>query len=116
MVYRFCACTMHPYLLLSSMASDVLVNLTKNVSSGSGVKSQRLRSSTTSLKQFYQGYGPLTRIVVAHPISLNIQKKDRDWSHDAFNLTTRLLQLNPEFYTIWNYRRNILLYGIFANK
>jgi geranylgeranyl transferase type-2 subunit alpha len=44
------------------------------------------------------------------------RKKDRDWSHDAFNATTRLLQLNPEFYTIWNYRRNILLYGIFANN
>jgi len=44
------------------------------------------------------------------------RKKDRDWSHDAFNATTRLLQINPEFYTIWNYRRNILLYGIFANN
>ena len=98
------------------MASDALVNLTKNASSGSDVKSRRLRSSTTSLMQFYQRYGPLFRIFVVNQTSSNIQKKDRDWSHDAFNATTRLLQLNPEFYTIWNYRRNILLYGIFANR
>jgi len=41
------------------------------------------------------------------------RKKNRDWSRDAFDLTTRLLQINPEFYTIWNYRRNIMLNGIF---
>ena len=71
MVHHFCACTMDPYLLLlSSMASDVLVNLTKNANSGSGVKSRRLRSSTTSLKQFYQGYTdpPLPRIFKTHRI------------------------------------------------
>ncbi|KAF8906800.1 hypothetical protein CPB84DRAFT_1822739 [Gymnopilus junonius] len=43
------------------------------------------------------------------------RKKERDWSRDAFDLTTRLLQINPEFYTIWNYRRLILLNGLFVN-
>ncbi|KAF9483826.1 rab-protein geranylgeranyltransferase [Pholiota conissans] len=43
-------------------------------------------------------------------------KKQQDWSQDAFTLTTRLLQVNPEFYTIWNYRRNILTKGIFHNS
>jgi len=41
------------------------------------------------------------------------RKKNEDWSKDAFDLTTRLLQINPEFYTIWNYRRHIMLNGIF---
>ncbi|OBZ75732.1 Geranylgeranyl transferase type-2 subunit alpha [Grifola frondosa] len=41
------------------------------------------------------------------------KKKSKEWSKDAFALTTRLLHINPEFYTVWNYRRNILLHGIF---
>lgn len=44
------------------------------------------------------------------------QKKNNDWSKDAFDLTTKLLQINPEFYTIWNYRRNILLNGVFPAR
>lgn len=46
----------------------------------------------------------------------NFQKKNRDWSQEAFQLTTQILQLNPEFYTVWNYRRNILVNGIFLQK
>ncbi|EAU88364.2 RAB-protein geranylgeranyltransferase [Coprinopsis cinerea okayama7 len=42
------------------------------------------------------------------------RKKESDYSEDAFKLTTRLLHINPEFYTIWNYRRNILLKGLFT--
>ncbi|KAF7359357.1 Rab-protein geranylgeranyltransferase [Mycena sanguinolenta] len=34
----------------------------------------------------------------------------------ALDLTTRILQINPEFYTVWNYRRNILLQGIFPER
>ncbi|KAK2467050.1 hypothetical protein APHAL10511_001308 [Amanita phalloides] len=41
------------------------------------------------------------------------RKKSKDYSSEAFDLTTRLLKINPEFYTIWNYRRNICLQGIF---
>lgn len=44
------------------------------------------------------------------------QKQSRDYSKEAFDLTTRLLQANPEFYTIWNYRRNILVNGIFPSR
>ncbi|KZT26484.1 rab-protein geranylgeranyltransferase, partial [Neolentinus lepideus HHB14362 ss-1] len=44
------------------------------------------------------------------------KKKSRDWSKDAFEATSRLLQINPEFYTIWNYRRNIMLHGLFVNS
>ena len=45
-----------------------------------------------------------------------VQKKNGDWSKGAFDLTTQLLQVNPEFYTIWNYRRNIMLNGLFPAR
>ncbi|TFK42750.1 rab-protein geranylgeranyltransferase [Crucibulum laeve] len=54
-------------------------------------------------------YLALTRDVLS-------RKKASDWSEDAFNLTTKLLQVNPEFYTVWNYRRNILLRGLFPQR
>ncbi|KAJ7273233.1 rab-protein geranylgeranyltransferase [Mycena rebaudengoi] len=44
------------------------------------------------------------------------RKASNDWSRDAFNVTTNILQVNPEFYTAWNYRRNILLRGIFPES
>ncbi|KAJ7684689.1 rab-protein geranylgeranyltransferase [Mycena polygramma] len=44
------------------------------------------------------------------------KKASNDWSRDAFNLTTRVLRINPEFYTVWNYRRNILLQGLFPES
>ncbi|CED84161.1 Protein geranylgeranyltransferase type II, alpha subunit [Phaffia rhodozyma] len=34
----------------------------------------------------------------------------------SFDLTTKALQLNPELYTAWNYRRKILLRGLFPNS
>jgi geranylgeranyl transferase type-2 subunit alpha len=46
----------------------------------------------------------------------NIQKRLRDYSVEAFGLTNELLDLNPEFYTIWNYRRLILLEGMFKER
>ncbi|KZT11433.1 rab-protein geranylgeranyltransferase, partial [Laetiporus sulphureus 93-53] len=44
------------------------------------------------------------------------KKKNKDWSKDAFDLTTRVLHMNSEFYTVWNYRRNILLNGLFPKS
>ncbi|KAG9318253.1 rab-protein geranylgeranyltransferase [Chiua virens] len=48
--------------------------------------------------------------------SVLARKKAHDWSRDAFDQTQHLLERNPEFYTIWNYRRNILLNGIFPQS
>ncbi|KAJ4493487.1 hypothetical protein C8J55DRAFT_447115 [Lentinula edodes] len=44
------------------------------------------------------------------------RKKQNDWSREALRATTQLLQVNPEFYTIWNYRRHILVNGIFPES
>ncbi|KAL5529297.1 hypothetical protein ACEPAG_5282 [Sanghuangporus baumii] len=43
------------------------------------------------------------------------RKKAKDWSLESLNLTTRLLTLNPELYTVWNYRRDIFTNGIFVD-
>ncbi|KAJ7445740.1 hypothetical protein B0H11DRAFT_2086653 [Mycena galericulata] len=44
------------------------------------------------------------------------KKASNDWSREAFDLTTRILLINPEFATAWNFRRNILLHGIFPGS
>ncbi|XP_006458270.1 hypothetical protein AGABI2DRAFT_216711 [Agaricus bisporus var. bisporus H97] len=44
------------------------------------------------------------------------RKKQNDLSEDALRLTDKLLQVNPEFYTVWNYRRNIFLNGLFPHR
>ena len=47
---------------------------------------------------------------------LYVQKKRKDWSKEALDLTLRVLRINPEHYTVWNYRRNILLNGVFPTR
>ncbi|KZV64464.1 cytochrome P450 [Peniophora sp. CONT] len=48
------------------------------------------------------------------------RKREGDYSQEAFDLTTRMLSTgpvpNPEFYTVWNYRRHILLKGLFPQS
>jgi geranylgeranyl transferase type-2 subunit alpha len=38
----------------------------------------------------------------------------RDYSPETFQLTSKLLRLNPEYYTIWNVRRRCLISGSFS--
>jgi len=40
-------------------------------------------------------------------------RSERNWGEEAFRQTTTLLLRNPEYYSVWNYRRNILLNGLF---
>jgi len=44
------------------------------------------------------------------------RRRAKDYSDKALELTTELLRLNPEFYSIWNYRREIFLKGLFPNS
>lgn len=51
-----------------------------------------------------------TSLIRAKPDYFGLwQRSAGDHSPDAFDLTTKVLDLNPEFYTIWNYRREIML-------
>ncbi|KAK4216216.1 hypothetical protein QBC37DRAFT_417603 [Rhypophila decipiens] len=36
------------------------------------------------------------------------------YTPETFQLTSKLLQLNPEYYTVWNARRRLLIYGLFS--
>ena len=60
------------------------------------------------------------KVLVCHaymtPPPPSTQKNSTDYGKESFALTTRLLHVNPEFYTVWNYRRLILLNGIFPTR
>lgn len=49
-------------------------------------------------------------------LKLVMQKKAKEYNIAALDKTTKLLDLNPEFYTIWNYRRSILVDGLFPDS
>ncbi|KAI8920816.1 geranylgeranyltransferase type II [Powellomyces hirtus] len=41
--------------------------------------------------------------------AISKKRKGNEYDDEAFKLTTKLLSLNPEFYTMWNFRRRIIL-------
>ncbi|TPX64857.1 hypothetical protein SpCBS45565_g05600 [Spizellomyces sp. 'palustris'] len=51
------------------------------------------------------------KIAEYRTLCAEVQQKRNDKSYDdeAFQLTTKLLSINPEYYTMWNLRRQILL-------
>ncbi|KAF8505361.1 rab-protein geranylgeranyltransferase, partial [Hysterangium stoloniferum] len=44
------------------------------------------------------------------------RRNAQDISEESLNLTAELLAMNPEFYTVWNYRRHVLSTGIFPKR
>ncbi|CCT71919.1 related to geranylgeranyl transferase alpha chain [Fusarium fujikuroi] len=42
------------------------------------------------------------------------QISDNNYGAETFQLTSKLLRLNPEYYTIWNARRRCLIYGLLS--
>lgn len=46
---------------------------------------------------------------------MSAKLKGGDYSHGTLQLTSRLLNLNPEYYTIWNHRR-LILEHVFAKE
>ncbi|KAG8905966.1 Rab geranylgeranyltransferase [Tulasnella sp. 403] len=49
-------------------------------------------------------------------LGLQEKKKSKEWSQEAFDLTTQLLRSNPELYTVWNYRRDVMTNGLFLQR
>ncbi|KAH6969866.1 hypothetical protein DER45DRAFT_67585 [Fusarium avenaceum] len=51
-----------------------------------------------------------------HDLEDDIRKKisDNNYGPETFQLTSKLLRLNPEYYTIWNARRRCLIYGLLS--
>lgn len=48
--------------------------------------------------------------------SNDAQKEANEWSQVALQLTEELLSINPEHYTVWNYRRDIFTNLVFAER
>jgi geranylgeranyl transferase type-2 subunit alpha len=42
------------------------------------------------------------------------QVTERQYTVEVLELTSKLLKRNPEYYTIWNVRRRLLIYGLFS--
>jgi geranylgeranyl transferase type-2 subunit alpha len=42
------------------------------------------------------------------------QIAERQYTVEVLELTSKLLKKNPEYYTIWNVRRRLLIYGLFS--
>jgi geranylgeranyl transferase type-2 subunit alpha len=38
------------------------------------------------------------------------KRKAKDYSEETFLLTEKMLRNNPDFYTLWNFRREILIF------
>ncbi|ORY30606.1 hypothetical protein BCR39DRAFT_564865 [Naematelia encephala] len=78
-----------------------------------GIKRSRLSAQAEEAKRIkeqakIEAYVGLQDDVLA-------RKRSKDYTTEALKKTTDLLDLNPEFYTIWNYRRHIFLRGLFPN-
>ncbi|KAL8827627.1 MAG: hypothetical protein Q9170_006939 [Blastenia crenularia] len=39
---------------------------------------------------------------------VNTEMLEKNFTKDIFNMTSKLLEMNPEYYTVWNYRRLLL--------
>jgi geranylgeranyl transferase type-2 subunit alpha len=67
------------------------------------LKTSQCRSET-ELNAIQKKADSLSKTVLA----LLASKKREDYSDDALDLTTKILSSNPDFYSVWNYRREIL--------
>ena len=45
-----------------------------------------------------------------------MQIEERQYTLEVLELTSKLLKKNPEYYTIWNVRRRLLIHGLFSNS
>ncbi|WVQ84352.1 hypothetical protein IAT38_006504 [Cryptococcus sp. DSM 104549] len=72
-----------------------------------GVKRTRITPEAAEAKRIKE----LSKIEAYLALEQDVleRKQAKDYSLDALQKTNQLLDLNPEFYTIWNYRRSILL-------
>ncbi|KAI0737062.1 rab-protein geranylgeranyltransferase, partial [Irpex lacteus] len=79
-----------------------------------GVK--RIRYSREALEAKEQRDKAKLKEYLALTDDILARVKEEDYSREAFDLTTRMLRINPEFYTVWNYRKTILLKEIFPKS
>ena len=59
-------------------------------------------AETSASRAKYAAYQQLVTVLLE-------AKQKKDYSTETFALTSKILKLNPDFYTFWNYRREIIL-------
>ncbi|BEI83252.1 hypothetical protein CcaverHIS002_0311200 [Cutaneotrichosporon cavernicola] len=79
-----------------------------------GIKRTRLSKEAEQARRLkevskIQAYTELQEDVFA-------MKRGNEYTLEALEKTNKLLDLNPEFYTVWNYRRHILTRGLFPSS
>ncbi|KPM41198.1 hypothetical protein AK830_g5365 [Neonectria ditissima] len=62
--------------------------------------------------QKYRSLEEQIRSQVSHALSQCIA--EGQYGQETFHLTSKLLRLNPEYYSIWNARRRCLIYGLLS--
>ncbi|KAG4430503.1 hypothetical protein IFR05_014008 [Cadophora sp. M221] len=76
--------------------------VSRTATTGQRTDEQRITEQKEILK--YQELEELIRVKVA----------ERQYTLEVLELTSKLLKKNPEYYTIWNVRRRLLIYGLFS--
>merc|ERR1711900_100330 len=76
--------------------------VSRTATTGQRTDEQRIAEQKEILK--YQELEELIRVKVA----------ERQYTLEVLELTSKLLKKNPEYYTIWNVRRRLLIYGLFS--
>ncbi|CZT43960.1 related to geranylgeranyl transferase alpha chain [Rhynchosporium secalis] len=78
--------------------------VSRTATTGLRTDEQRITEQKEILK--YQELEELIRVKVAQ----------RQYTLEVLELTSKLLKKNPEYYTIWNVRRRLLIYGLFSKS
>ncbi|TAQ88215.1 hypothetical protein B7494_g3458 [Chlorociboria aeruginascens] len=47
---------------------------------------------------------------------IEVKVREREYTVEVLALTSKLLKANPEYYTIWNVRRRLLIHGFFSKS
>ncbi|KAM7201248.1 geranylgeranyl transferase type-2 subunit alpha [Naviculisporaceae sp. PSN 640] len=78
--------------------------------------SQHGIARTSRVRTEEQRRQDLERIAKYRELDEKVRKElsQQNYSPETFHLTSKLLKLNPEYYTIWNARRRLLIYGLFS--
>lgn len=80
---------------------------------GHGVKKSTMEPAAYAAQQARNAKKAESYIALAGQVTQ--LRGHKDVSQSTFDLTTKLLKINPEYYTIWNYRREIMLQGLFPD-
>ncbi|KAH7357194.1 geranylgeranyl transferase-like protein type II alpha subunit [Rhexocercosporidium sp. MPI-PUGE-AT-0058] len=74
------------------------------------------RTATTGQRTDEQRIAEQKEILIYKELEelIRVKVAERQYTLEVLELTSKLLKKNPEYYTIWNVRRRLLIYGLFS--